>query len=78
MENEDRTTFYIEADEDDTAELRNHLYMNGYDVRWNDDYKSFDADEEEVAYIETILEDRGITYSENTEKEKNNHDEKGY
>ena len=78
MEDEERIVFYSEADEDDTEELRYHLYMNGYDVRWNDDCKSFDADEEEVAYIETILEDRGITYSENTEKEKNNHDEKGY
>ena len=59
----DRTTIYIEASEEDIAELREHLSMNGYDVKWSDDSKSFDADSEQTAYIETILEDRNIVYS---------------
>lgn len=59
----DRTTIYIEASEEEIAELREHLSMNGYDVKWSDDSKSFDADSEQNAYIETILEDRNIVYS---------------
>ena len=59
----DRTTIYIEASEEEIAELREHLSMNGYDVKWSDDSKSFDADSEQTAYIETILEDRNIVYS---------------
>ncbi|MDB8750546.1 hypothetical protein PNW00_08820, partial [Ruminococcus bicirculans] len=59
----DRATIYIEASEEDVAELREHLNMNGYDVVWSDDNKSFTADSEQAAYIETILEDRDIIYS---------------
>ena len=59
----DRTTIYIEASEEDVSELREHFDMNGYDVVWSDDSKSFTADSEQVAYIETILEDRDIVYS---------------
>ena len=59
----DRTTIYIESSEEDVAELREHLNMNGYDVVWSDDNKSFTADSEQAAYIETILEDRDIIYS---------------
>lgn len=59
----DRTTIYIEASEEDIAELREILSMNRYDVKWSDDSKPFDADSEQTAYIETILEDRNIVYS---------------
>ncbi len=59
----DRTTIYIEASEEDIAELHEHLSMNGYDVKWSDDSKSFDTDGEQTAYIETILADRNIVYS---------------
>lgn len=60
---EDRTTVYLSASAEDLAELREHLSLNGYDVKWNDDSLSFDAESEQIAYIESILEDRDIVYS---------------
>lgn len=60
---EDRTTVYLSASAEDLAELREHLSLNGYDVKWSDDSLSFDAESEQIAYIESILEDRDIVYS---------------
>ena len=42
-------------------ELKNHLLMNGYSVDWETD-DVIAVDVEEVSYIETILNDRGIKY----------------
>ena len=60
---EDRTTVYLSASAEDLAGLREHLSLNGYDVKWSDDSLSFDAESEQIAYIESILEDRDIVYS---------------
>ena len=42
-------------------ELEKHLCYNGYDVQWVSDCK-IDVSEDELNYIITILEDRGIEY----------------
>lgn len=44
-------------------ELREHLLYNGYHVDWETD-DVITVDEEEVAYVKTILRDRGIGFSE--------------
>lgn len=44
-------------------ELKEYLYYNGYHVDWeNDDVIT--VDEDEVAYVKTILRERGIGFWE--------------
>lgn len=44
-------------------ELKEHLYYNGYYVEWETD-DVIAVDEDEVAYVKTILRDRGIEFTE--------------
>ena len=44
-------------------ELKEHLYFNGYHVDWETD-DVITVDENEVAYVKTILRDRGIGFEE--------------
>lgn len=44
-------------------ELKEHLCYNGYDVDWESD-DVITVDEDEVAYVKTILRDRGIEFWE--------------
>ena len=44
-------------------ELKEHLYFNGYHVDWETD-DVITGDEDEVAYVKTILRDRGIGFEE--------------
>ena len=44
-------------------ELKEHLYYNGYHVHWETD-DVITVDENEVAYVKTILCDRGIGFTE--------------
>ena len=44
-------------------ELKEHLYFNGYHVDWETD-DVITVDEDEVAYVNTILRDRGIGFEE--------------
>ena len=44
-------------------ELKEHLYFNGYHVDWEAD-DMITVDEDEVAYVKTILRDRGIGFEE--------------
>ena len=44
-------------------ELKEHLYFNGYHVDWETD-DVITVDEDEVAYVKTILRDRGIGFEE--------------
>ena len=44
-------------------ELKEHLYFNGYHVDWETD-DVIAVDEDEVAYVKTILRDRGIEFEE--------------
>lgn len=43
-------------------ELKEHLYYNGYHVDWETD-DVITVDEDEIAYIKTILRDRGIGFT---------------
>ena len=44
-------------------ELKEHLYFNGYHVDWETD-DVITVDEDEAAYVKTILRDRGIGFEE--------------
>ena len=44
-------------------ELKEQLYFNGYHVDWETD-DVITVDEDEVAYVKTILRDRGIGFEE--------------
>ena len=44
-------------------ELKEYLYFNGYHVDWETD-DVITVDEDEVAYVKTILRDRGIGFEE--------------
>lgn len=44
-------------------ELKEHLWKNGYHVSWEDN-DILDVDEDEVEYVKTILQDRGIGFTE--------------
>lgn len=44
-------------------ELKEHLYFNGYHVDWETD-GVITVDEDEAAYVKTILRDRGIGFEE--------------
>lgn len=45
------------------CELKEHFYFNGYAVIWEDD-DIISVNEDEVAYVKTILRDRGIGFME--------------
>lgn len=49
-------------------ELKEHLYLNGYHVDWEDE-DILDVDEDEVEDVKTILYDRGIYYTECSKEE---------
>ena len=46
----------------DMDELENHLFMNGYDIGIDRKRKFLFPSFDELAYVETILEDRNIIY----------------
>lgn len=67
--NEIRPEFFLYGDTSDEkiSELKEHLSKNGYDVKWQDksetnSFARFICDIDDKAYIQTILEDRGIDY----------------
>lgn len=67
--NEIRPEFFLYGDTSDEkiSELKEHLSKNGYDVKWQDksetnSFARFTCDIDDKAYIQTILEDRGIDY----------------
>ena len=67
--NEIRPMFILYGDTPDEkiSELKEHLSMNGYDIKWKDktednNFTEFTCNIDEKAYIQTILEDRGIDY----------------
>lgn len=58
---------YNKVDDEKILELKEHLKNNGYDVKWQDkdeinSFARFTCDIEVKAYIQTILEERGIDY----------------
>lgn len=58
---------YNKVDDEKILELKEHLKNNGYDVNWHDkdennSFARFTCDIEQKAYIQTILEERGIDY----------------
>ena len=67
--NELRPTFtlFASASEERITELKGHLSQNGYDVKWiqieDSSVPHFTCDIDSKAYIQTILEERGIDYS---------------
>lgn len=54
---------YLTVNSEQSSELYNHLYYNGYNVDWETD-DVITIDEEEYEYIKTILNDRGIEFEE--------------
>lgn len=58
-----RVKYCIKASKEDTDEFGFHLILNGYDIAWSEDKKSFEAESEQISYIETIMNDRGIDFS---------------
>lgn len=67
--NELRPTFtlFASASEERITELKEHFSQNGYDVKWiqieDSSVPRFTCDIDSKAYIQTILEERGIDYS---------------
>lgn len=67
--NELRPTFtlFASASEERITELKEHLSQNGYDVKWiqieDSSVPRFTCDIDSKAYIQTILEERGIDYN---------------
>ncbi len=64
-----RPAFFLYGDtpEDKIVELKEHLSMNGYDIKWKDktednNLTGFTCSIDEKAYVQTILEERGIDY----------------
>ena len=64
-----RSAFFLYGDtpEDKIVELKEHLSMNGYDIKWKDktednNLTEFTCSIDEKAYVQTILEERGIDY----------------
>ena len=58
---------YNKIDDETILELKEYRANNGYDVKWqdkdeNNSFARFTCDIEVKAYIQTILEDRGIDY----------------
>ena len=60
-------TLFASASEERITELKEHLSQNGYDVKWiqieDSSVPRFTCDIDSKAYIQTILEERGIDYS---------------
>lgn len=59
-----KTRYYIYklvATKEQMEELNNHLKMNGYDFSINE--SNISVNEDEMDYVETIMEDRDISYS---------------
>lgn len=54
---------YDLAKETDTIELISHLSMNGYEYGFDMKSYSLFIYEEEMAYVETIMNDRKIIYT---------------
>ena len=54
---------YLSITHTQMLELKEHLCYNGYDVDWESD-DVITVDEDEVAYVKTILRDRGIGFEE--------------
>ena len=67
--NELRPTFtlFASASEERITELKEHFSQNGYDVKWiqieDSSVPRFTCDIDSKAYIQTILEERGIDYN---------------
>lgn len=69
QENEIQSEFLLYGDTPDEkiVELKEHLSMNGYDIKWkdkteNNNFTEFTCSIDDKSYIQTILEDRGIDY----------------
>lgn len=69
QENEIYPEFLLYGDTPDEkiVELKKHLSMNGYDIKWKDktednNFTEFTCSIDDKSYIQTILEDRGIDY----------------
>ena len=69
QENEIHPKFLVFGDTPDEkiVELKEHLSMNGYDIKWKDktednNFTEFTCSIDDKSYIQTILEDRGIDY----------------
>lgn len=60
-------TLFASASEERITELKEHFSQNGYDVKWiqieDSSVPRFTCDIDSKAYIQTILEERGIDYS---------------
>lgn len=54
---------YLTITHHQMIELKEHFYMNGYHVSWEED-DVIDVDEDELEYVKTILYDRRIGFSE--------------
>lgn len=61
---------YLSITYSQIVELKNHLRMNGYHVVWETNNMML-VDKDELAYVETILADRGIGFTECLWREKN-------
>lgn len=55
---------YLTLTNEQREELKEHLSMNGYNVEWVTD-DVIEVDEEEKAYVTTILYDRYISFTDN-------------
>ena len=58
---------YGNTPDEKIVELKEHLSMNGYDIKWKDktednNFTEFTCSIDDKSYIQTILEDRGIDY----------------
>lgn len=69
QENEIYPEFLLYGDTPDEkiVELKKHLSMNGYDIKWKDktednNFTEFICSIDDKSYIQTILDDRGIDY----------------
>ena len=51
-----------------SLELKHHLDMNGYSVEWETD-DVISVDEEEIAYVKTILCDRYISFTDDVNEQ---------
>lgn len=54
---------YLSISYSQMKDVKEHFYLNGYHVDWESD-DIITVDEDEAAYVKTILEENGIGFSE--------------
>lgn len=54
---------YLSISYSQTKDMKEHFNSNGYHVDWESD-DIITVDEDEAAYVKTILEENGIGFSE--------------